>query len=90
MNGHDIESIKDLFEQYKQHSDEWRNSMNVRMDKLFEKFEQLPCRERAVQTINHEKEHERLWDWGVKLLWGSGIIPLWGAIIYLIDRLHKK
>jgi hypothetical protein len=101
MNDSDLQNVKDLFKLYQTHSDGWRkekdeadirfrNELKESLDEITKRFEALPCRERAVQTIVHEKEHDRLWDWGIKLLWSFGIIPIWGAIVYIIDKLHRK
>ncbi len=61
MNGHDLQGVKDLFEQYKQHSDEWRYSINEKIGKIFDKLNELPCKERAVITDNNEKMHIYIW-----------------------------
>lgn len=43
MNGDDFNTIKALFNQYKEHSDEWRKNTDSKLDSIFSKLGKLNC-----------------------------------------------
>jgi hypothetical protein len=61
MNGKDIDSIRELFNSYKDHSDEWRASMNDKIGKIFDRLDCLPCRQNEEKHKNAKEQLIAIW-----------------------------